>query len=482
MIDPRPILLVLGTLLSGLGLAMFLPALIALSINSQDWQFFVFSAFITIFIGAGLAISNYDREGNLNLKQAFLMTTLVWLILPAFAAIPFVLSELSLSFTDAFFEAMSGLTTTGSTVITELDTAPPGILIWRSILQWLGGIGIIITAVAVLPMLHVGGMQLFRMESSDTSEKILPRAAQISGAISGLYFGLTLFCFIALLLAGVSPFDAIAHAMTTIATGGFSTSDNSIGQFDNALVDTIIIFGMISGSLPFVLYLQILRGKTLALWKDSQVRAFLGTLIIFVIAVNSWLIIYKDWSFYDALRYGTFNIISMMTGTGFSTTDFNTWGSFAVSVFFMVMFVGGCAGSTSCGVKIFRFQVLYQTIINQIRQVNQPNGIFHPKYNGNPLTPSVISSVTSFLFFFFTCFVILSLGVSATGVDMITATSGAGTALANVGPGLGNIIGPSGTFQPLPDLAKWLLAFGMLLGRLELFTVLVLFTPAFWRA
>jgi len=482
VIDPRPILLVLGTLLTGLGFAMFLPALLDLGLGSQGWQVFVFSAFVTVFIGAGLSISNYSRKGDLNLKQAFLMTTLVWLILPAFAAIPFVLSELQLSFTDAFFESMSGLTTTGSTVITGLDEAPPGILIWRSILQWLGGIGIIVTAVAVLPMLRIGGMQLFRMESSDTSEKILPRATQISGAISSLYIGLTLICFFALLLAGVAPFEAMAHAMTTIATGGFSTSDNSIGQFDNAMVDTIIIIGMVLGSLPFVLYLQFLRGRTLALWKDSQVRAFLGTALLFVFAVDGWLIIFKDWDLLEALQFGSFNTISIMTGTGFSTTDYSTWGSFSISVFFMVMFVGGCAGSTSCGVKIFRFQVLFQTITTQIRHINQPNGIFHPKYNGRPLSPSVISSVTSFLFFFFLCFVVLSLGISATGVDMITATSGAGTALANVGPGLGDIIGPSGTFQPLPDTAKWLLAFGMLLGRLELFTVLVLFTPAFWRA
>lgn len=482
VLDFRPIIFVTGLLLAPLGLAMLLPALADGIYNNPDSQVFLLSAGLTTFAGVSIAISNKDIGDTLQLKEAFLLTALVWLVLPAFAALPFVFSELSLSYSDAYFEAMSGLTTTGSTVITGLDDAPPGILLWRAILQWLGGVGIIVMAVAVLPMLRVGGMQLFRMESSDTSEKILPRAAQISGAIAILYAALTTLCFLALVGAGLSSFDALAHAMTTIATGGFSTSDSSVGHFNSVAVDVIITAFMLVGSLPFVLYLQLLRGRPLLLWRDSQVRAFFGAVLLLVTIMTSWLVYSDNYDPGNALRYASFNIVSILTGTGYTTANYSGWGSFAIAMFFLVMFIGGCAGSTSCGIKIFRFQVLYQVIVTQVRKLGRPHGVFQPQYNKKPLSDSVINSVIGFLFLFLLSFVALAIALTFTGLDFVTALSGAGTALANVGPGLGDVIGPSGTFAPLPDTAKWLLSFGMLLGRLELFTVLVLFTPAFWRA
>lgn len=482
MLDFRPILYVVGILLVPLGLAMLIPAIVDATYGNQDWRVFVESSAFTLFIGGGLYIGNRDTHDGLSLKQAFIFTTLIWVVLPAFAAMPLLLSELNLSYTDAYFEAMSGLTTTGSTVITGLDNAPPGILMWRAILQWLGGIGIIVMAVAVLPMLKVGGMQLFRMESSDTSEKILPRAAQISGAISWLYFVFTFACFVALMAAGLDPFDAAAHAMTTISTGGFSTSDGSVGHFNSGVVDTIIMIFMILGSLPFVLYLQALRGRPLALWRDSQVRMFFYICGFIVFSVVGWLIVFKNWEVVDAIRFGSFNSISIMTGTGFSTDDYGTWGGMGVSAFFMIMFIGGCAGSTSCGVKIFRYQVMGSAIKAQIKRLNHPHGIFHATFNNRPIGRDVISSVMSFLFLFLATYVVLTLMLSATGIDFLSAASGAGTALANVGPGLGDIIGPSGTFGPLPTTAKWILCLGMLVGRLEIFTVFVLLTPTFWRA
>lgn len=482
MLNYRPIFFVTGLLLLPLGLFMLVPSLVDWSFGHIDSFVFLSSAAVTLFASISLILTNRGIGDELHIKQAFLLTTVVWVVLPAFAALPFAFSELGLSFTDSYFEAISGLTTTGSTVITGLDDAPPGILIWRSLLQWLGGVGIIVMAVAVLPMLRIGGMQLFQMESSDTSEKILPRAAQVSGAVASLYLALSAICFVALVFAGLEPFDAAAHAMTTIATGGFSTSDQSIGHFDSAMVDFIITIFMIVGSLPFVLYLQALRGRPLALWRDQQVQAFLGLVVFLICLMVVWLMFQQNFGVSQALRYASFNIVSILTGTGYTTSDFGLWGSFAISLFFIIMFIGGCAGSTSCGIKIFRFQVLAETIKTQINKLTRPNGVFKPKYNNLPLSDNVISSVMSFLFLFFLTFVVLSIALAFTGLDFITAVSGAGTALSNVGPGLGQVIGPSGTFQPLPDSAKWLLSFGMLLGRLELFTVLVLFTPAFWRA
>ena len=481
MLDLRPILFVIGVLTATFGAGMLVPALIEIAQQTVEWRVFLSSAGLTLFVGLGLAISNRGTGEALNIRQAFLLTTALWVVLPAFGAVPFVFSEINLSFTDAYFEAMSGVTTTGSTVLTGLDDAPAGILVWRALLQWFGGIGIIVMAVAVLPMLRIGGMQLFRMESSDTSEKILPRAAQIAGAITALYVGLSALCMFALIVAGLTPFDAAAHAMTTIATGGFSTSDLSIGKFENFGAEMIIVAFMVIGSLPFVLYLQVIRGRPLALWRDTQVRGFFLIAATIVLLMILWLIVFKDFAPGDAFRYGTFNAVSIMTGTGYTSTDYGAWGAFSITAFFFIMFIGGCAGSTSCGIKIFRFQVLVSAIIVRLKQHNRPHGVFAPHYNRRPVPENVVSSVMSFLFLFVVSFIVLSLALTATGVDYVTAMSGAGTALANVGPGLGEVIGPAGTFQPLPTSAKWLLSFGMVLGRLELFTVLVLITPAFWR-
>ena len=283
------------------------------------------------------------------------------------------------------------------------------------------------------------------------------------------------------MLAGLGPLDATVHAMTTIATGGYSTSDSSVGIFDSALVDAIITLFMIVGSLPFVLMILALRGKPLALWRDSQVRVFLGIVVTIFLLVAAWLVILKGFDVPSALRYASFNIVSILTGTGYATTDYGQWGAFSIAIFFMVMFIGGCAGSTSCGIKIFRFQILFATLHARIRRLNKPHGVFVPHYNGRPISDPVTSSVMSFLFLFILSLLVLSFALAATGLDPVTALSGAGTALANVGPGLGDIIGPAGTFGSLPDTAKWILSFGMLLGRLELFTILILFTPGFWR-
>lgn len=481
MIDLRPVLYALGALIVMLAAGMILPTLTDLVAGNPDWQTFLIALFLTAMIGAMLLLANRDTGDALNLRQAFLLTTLSWAVLPAFAALPLAFSELDLSYTDAYFEAMSGITTTGSTVISGLDHAPPGILLWRALLQWFGGIGIIVMAVAVLPMLQVGGMQVFRVESFETVEKILPRAAQISLAIGGLYVAFTALAMLLYMMAGMTAFEALAHAMTAISTGGFSTSDASIGYFDSFAVDMITLVFMIVGSMPFLLFLQVLRGRPIALWRDEQTRGFLVLVVFLISAVTFWLIVWKDFTLVDAFRYGSFNIISVLTGTGYASTDYGQWGAFSATLFFFVMFIGGCAGSTSCGIKIFRFQVLLKSMRSWIEHILQPNGIFVARYNGRPITEDVRSSVLSFLAFFMLIFILLSIAVAGTGADWITALSSVGTALANVGPGVGDVVGPAGNFSSLSDTAKWLLSFGMLIGRLELFSVLVLFSPVFWR-
>ncbi len=482
MIDFRPIFLILGTLLTTLAMVMVVPALVDVISGNPDWQVFAVAAGVTLFIGVSLVLTSRAGGANLNIRQAFVLTTASWLVLTVFAALPFAFSQLDLSFTDAFFEAMSGITTTGSTVIINLDTAPPGLLLWRSLLQWLGGIGIIVMALAVMPMLRVGGMQLFRMESSDQGEKAMPRAAQVAATIGAIYFGLSVIWAFALWFAGLSGFDAIAHAMTTIATGGFSTYDGSVGYFNNAAVDAIITVGMIVGSLPFLLYLMAMNGRIGALFRDTQVQLFLTVLAVVVAIVSGWLWLGKGVEPLQALRYGSFNVVSIMTGTGYATAGFDKWGSFVIPIFFFIMFIGGCAGSTTCGIKIFRFQVLYAAAKTQFQNLTQPHGVFIPYYNRNPISDEVINSVLSFFFVFGMTFAVLAVSLSMLGLDFMTSLSAAASAIANVGPGLGPVVGPEGNYASLPVAAKWILSAGMLLGRLEIFTVMILFTRGFWRA
>jgi len=481
MMDLRPVFLIIGILLSALAVSMTVPAIVDALAGNPDWQVFAISAGVTLFVGVAMTLTTRSGGLRLSVRQAFVMTALSWLVMTFFAAIPLAFSELNLSFTDAFFEAMSGITTTGSTVITGLDSAPPGILLWRALLQWLGGIGIIVMAIAIFPMLRVGGMQLFRMESSDHSDKAMPRATQIAGSIGVIYLVLTFIWAVAYWLAGMSGFDAIAHAMTTIATGGFSTMDGSIGYLDNFSVDVIATLGMVMGSLPFILYLKVVQGNPMALWNDSQVQWFVSIVIGIVSVITIWLWLSGGHDPVQALRYSAFNVVSIITGTGYATSDYGLWGSFAVPVFFFIMFIGGCAGSTTCGIKIFRFQVLYSAARTQIHHLLQPHGVFIPHYNRRPISDEVIVSVLSFFFVFGLSFALLAMGLGLLGLDFLTAVSSAATAISNVGPALGPVAGPSGNFQSMPDAAKWLLSAGMLLGRLELFTVIVLFTRSFWR-
>lgn len=475
-------MLVAGVLLATLGCAMMIPALYDLAVGNDDWQIFAFSSMITLFVGIGLAFANRGRTENFSIKQAFLLTNVAWISLTTFGALPFVWSELDISYTDAFFESMSGITTTGATILTGLDNAPPGILLWRALLQWLGGLGIIVMAISVLPMLGVGGMQLFKVEAFDTAGKVMPRATQIAGYIVIIYIALTFVCSLAYFTIGMSPFDAVAHALTTIATGGFSTHDASLAYFSNEWVEVVAIFGMILGSLPFVLYVKAYQGRISSLFEDSQVRWFFATIALF--SILAWISYQSAHAEPHETRIITvvFNVVSVMTGTGYATTAYDNWSAMAVVLFFILMFIGGCSGSTSCGIKIFRFQVIFEMIRCRLYAVLYPKGVFIERYNGAPISDVVMSAVMAVFCLFLITFAITAAILQQLGLDTITALSAAASCVANVGPGLGSIVGPVGTYAPLPDSAKWVLSFAMLIGRLEVFTVIVLFTPAFWRS
>lgn len=485
----RPVVLVTGALVAALGLTMLIPMIADLlaadELHRADWAAFAIGAIISFLAGGGAAAASWGPIDRITTRQGFLLTATSWLALVVFAAIPLSLGGLELSYVDAFFEAMSGLTTTGSTVVSGLDDAPPGALLWRSMLQWFGGVGIIIMAFAVLPALRVGGMQIFKSEAWDTSEKFIANAAQYSIALSIIYAFFTALCCLLLWGFGMPPWDAVNHAMTTVATGGFSTRDASVGAFltvGRAPLDLVITVFMIIGSLPFGIFLAaILRGAWRRIFTDSQIKFFL-TVVAFLTAammVHAYNVL--DVDLFTAFRLAAFNVVSIITGTGYATTDYNAWGPFAHGIFFCIMFIGGCAGSTSCGMKIFRFQVALAALILYAKRLAHPNGVFVAHYNHRPLTDDVFVSVLSFFFVYFAAFATIAVLLSGLGLDTLTALSSAGTAIANVGPGLGDVVGPAGNFAPLPDAAKLLLAAGMLLGRLELFTILVLFSPAFWR-
>lgn len=482
MIDFRPIGYVIGILLSLLGTAMVFPFLVDLSEARGHWPVFLQSAAITIGIGSllSMACSNGVKQG-LSIQQTFLLTTSVWLTLPLFGALPFFFGATEARYIDAFFEAMSGLTTTGATVFTGLETLPKGLLLWRGILQWLGGIGIIVVAMVFLPELRVGGMQIFKAEAFDTLGKILPKATTIALQISVIYIAITMICSLAYFSVGMSPFDAIVHAMTTVATGGFSNYDASFGAFNPGAEYICVIF-MILAALPFVRYVQLVNGNLFAVFNDVQVKTFI--VITFTLIVISTAFLYSDFGFEreEAVRKALFNVTSIISGTGYSSADYAKWDGFLVTMFFFIGLIGGCAGSTACSVKVFRYQLLYASVLTQLKKIRSPNGVFIPRYDGRAIEDDVLSSVTSFFIFFIVTLGIIAILLGMTGLDLTTSLSASAATLANIGPGLGNEVGPAGNYAGLSDLAKWILSAAMLIGRLELLAVYAVLTIQFWRA
>ena len=481
MATNKTVFFLIGILLIVLGTAMLAPYAIQVFMKEESHSF-ISASFITIFIGVLFVLANLEKEFKLNLRQTFLFSSLAWFMVAVFGSLPFILSTQNFSLSEAFFESMSGITTTGATIISDLDNSPKSILLWRAIMQWLGGIGIVVMAITILPLLKVGGMQLFKMEGPDSTEKILPRTIEVAAIIISTYLILTLLCGFFYWIFGMSTFDSISHAMTTIATGGFSTHNESIGFFKNSSIEIVASIFIILGSVPFISYLKFVQGNKKVFFQDVQIRGLIYLLLLSIIIMFLYLLFINDEnSLFDKIRISSFNVISILSGTGYVTDDFSLWGKFSLIFFLLLMFIGGCAGSTACGIKIFRLQMLLIFLKNQIKKLISPNSVIITKYNNQKISDNFINSVIIFIFTFLFIFLIISMLLSISGLDFITSISGAASAISNVGPGLGEVIGPNGNYQNIPDVSKWVLSAGMLLGRLELFAVLVLFFPSFWR-
>ncbi|EPC01953.1 potassium transporter TrkH [Litchfieldella anticariensis FP35 = DSM 16096] len=476
-----PVLKVLAVLWLVLAIFMTLPLAVLLIERDPDAPAFVLSISIVLAAVITTWLLTWRVPVELKPRQMFVLTTLSWVTISGFASLPLVLGAPQLSFTNAVFESVSAITTTGSTILIKIEELSDGLKLWRGIMQWLGGIGIIVMGIAILPFLKVGGMRLFHTESSDWSDKVMPRTGGIAKATLSVYCGFTFLAMVTYWLGGMAPVDAVVHAMTSLATGGFANSDASFGAYaDNPFLLWAASLFMLAGALPFVLYIRFLRGSRLALWRDEQVRGLLALLSVVILMLTTYLI-GQNHAPFEALTHATFNIVSVVTTTGYASEDYGQWGPLAAVAFFYLTFVGGCSGSTSGGMKIFRFQVATEMLKNQLRFLIHANGVFTSRYNGMPLTDDISRGVVAFSFFYFLTIAGLALSLSLLGLDFTTSLTGAATAVANVGPGLGEIIGPAGNFASLPDTAKWLLCIGMLLGRLEILTVLVMLTPMFWR-
>lgn len=479
-LNVRPVLHIVGVLLVTLGGFMLIPGLVDLAEETRDRGAFFSSSLITIVSGTSLILAFRGEIKRINVRQTYLLTTLAWLACTAFGALPFMFSAPHLRYVDAFFETMSGLTTTGATVMTGLNTMDKGILLWRALLHWIGGIGIVAMAVMVLPVLRVGGMQVFRSESSERSEKLVPTARGLAGTMLLVYVVLSIISMLGFVAAGMSGFDAICHSMAAIATGGFSTKDESLAYFDSYAVDWVATFSMLAGALPLIWYVVLLRRHGAAR-ASSQVLTLFGVVVAVTAAMTLWTWARVGMPFFAALTHSATNVSSIISTTGFVSTDYSKWGTFADVMFFLLLFIGGCTGSTAGSIKIFRWEVLARAVRAQLRLMLHPHRMAVIVYEGKILQDDVVESVISYFFTYVVTFALLSAVVSAFGADFITSITGVAATLGAVGPGLGDTIGPVGNYSPLSDGAKWTLSLGMLLGRLELFTVYMLLTRSFWR-
>ncbi|MCC9621546.1 TrkH family potassium uptake protein [Thalassospira sp. MA62] len=480
----QPIFFVVGVMVIIIGVSMMVPSAVDLYYGNPDWKIFAQASVTTIGLGGMACLAcRSDIGPRVSPRQGYVLTVMSWIAVSLTGALPLWYSSLDISFCDAVFETVSGLTTTGSTILSGLDHMPPGLLVWRSIMQWLGGIGIIVTALALLPMMRVGGMQLFQMESSDRSEKLSPRMRDMCLQIVLIYSILTLMCVVLYKVFGMTWFDAINYGMTTLSTGGYATSDLSFAKFDTSLaLHWVAIVFMFAGGLPFTTYALFARKhKISAITGNQQIRLFCLIIAGFTFLLTLRLMFVSDDGLFRSLTLAAFNLVSVITTTGFASGDYLLWGPPAVMLFFFATFVGGCSGSTSGGFKMFRFYVVFSGLRAHFLRLRSPSAVVVSRIDRREITSDIYNAVTVYVFLLAISYIGVTVALGLTGLDLITSMSAAATSLANVGPGLGNIIGPAGNFQSLPDSAKWILDVAMVLGRLEFETLLVLFLPSFWR-
>ncbi len=470
---------------------MLLPAYVDAYSNHEDYYAFLLSSAFTFFVSGVLILANKQAKMVLSLRQAFLLVPLAWVTVAAFCALPLYYAEVNLRYTQAYFEAVSGLTTTGATVMVGLDNAPPGVLLWRALLQWVGGLGIISMGILILPMLGVGGMQFFKGDTGESSEKVLPRVSQVGYAIATIYLILSVACAILYWAFGMTAFDAICHSMSTLGTAGLMNYDSSFGYYNSPALETICIIFMFAGGLPFLAYYKASKNGISSFWKDSQIRFFFYMLFGAILTITGWLWLVQperpelyvngDFSVLQALRYTAFNLTSLMTTTGFTTIDYGLWGSFVIVIFLICTFIGGCTGSSSGGLKVFRVQVLYQIAKAQMNRLVNPHGVFKAQYNHKNMPDTIVGSVLSFSFLFVCTLMLVIVMLTATGIDFLTAVSTAVATLSNAGPGFGHIAGPVGNYSSFNDIQVSLYSLSMLVGRVEVFVFFVLFNKHFWR-
>ena len=473
---------VLGLLLIIFSLTMLPPVLVALWYEESTSRMFLLAFSITLLVGLLFWLPMRSSTGELRTRDGFVVTVFFWLVLSTFGTLPFMLSDaLQLSFIDALFESISGLTTTGATVISGLDTLPKSILYYRQQLQWLGGIGIVVIAVAILPMLGVGGMQIYRAETPGPMKdsKITPRITETANVLFKIYVALTAVCALAYWIAGMSLFDAICHSFSTVAIGGFSTHDASIGFFDSGAIMAICTFFMVVSGINFALHYAAWHDREVAFyWTDPEARLYLALLAVGAAITCLYLYFSGTYGWSDSIRQGIFQLVSVMTTTGFATADFNAWPTFLPFFLIFLSFFGACAGSTGGGIKIGRMLILWQQGVREIYQLVHPNAVLPIKINNRKVPDRIADAIWAFFGVYLAVFYLMVLLLLASGLDYVTAWSATAASLNNLGPGLGAV---ASNYAELGSFAKWVLCWGMLLGRLEIFTLLVLFTPTFWR-
>ena len=456
-------------------------ALVSLAAHDGLAQVFALNAGVTVLFAGACVLTTKGRPFELRFRDAALLTVVSWLVVPLFGALPLMAAPTSLNLLDAYFESVSGLTTTGSTVLVGLDTMPPSILLWRSTLQWIGGIGIVGLAIVILPFLKIGGMQLFRLESSDRSEDVVPRVRSVANSVGRIYLAITAACVLAYWALGMTPWDALNHAFTTVSTGGYSTHDASFSWFDSKTLNWAAVVFMTAGALPFLAYVRLFRRGRLSARVDPQVTAYFIIAAALSAVLALWLTLRPGHGGFGDITDATFIVVSMMTTTGFGSGDFVAWGTFAAVFLFMVSFVGGCTGSTAGAIKVFRLQIMARVVVQHIRQALHPHVVSRLHYGRRAVTEEEAASVGTFVFLYLLTFVIVSVLVSLTGLDATTAMSATAATLGNVGPGITEAIGPAGNFAAMPVIAKALLTIAMIVGRLEILGVMILFLPSFYR-
>lgn len=481
MLDLRPVGHVIGLVIAALGLTMIFPFLVDVALGTGNAHAFTESALVCMLVGGLTAIAchNHERQ-SLSIRQAFVLTLGIWTLVPFFGALPLMLGEPGMTLINAYFEAVSGITTTGASVIPNVDSLPAGANLWRGMLNWLGGLGIAFIAMIFLPVMRVGGMQFFRTEGFDTFGKILPRATDIAGQLFFVYAALTVACVVAYRTLGMPLFEAVAHGLATIATGGFSPRAASFVGYGPSIEYAASIF-MLLGSFPYIRYVQLVNGSARPLFSDAQVRAYLGWVGAAILSVSLWRVITSDETPEGAFRESLFNLVSIMSSTGFASGDFAIWGAFPIIVAMWIGIIGACSGSSAAGLSVFRVQVMLSALASQVRQLHAPHRVAPIRYAGRPIDASTMDAIVLYLGAYILTFGVISVLMVEVGVDFVSAIFAAWTTIGNIGYSYGPLVAETGTFIAFPTTAKIMMILAMLMGRLSLLSVFVIILPRFWR-